>query len=553
MTWRQLALVLVVGYALMYLFALDNRPLQRLDEFRHAEVAREMLATGDWISPRLNGVRYFEKPVLGYWFGAVSQAAFGDSIFAVRLPSALSTGLTALFIVVFLGRFMRKGTAVFAGFVYLTCLYIFALGSTNILDPILNLWLTLAVGFYYWAWTEPDPGRRRLWMALAGAACGMAFLAKGFLAFAVLVIVVVPFLAWQRQWMRILTDAWLPLLAAGLVVLPWGLAIHFREPDFWNYFFWVEHIQRFASDTPQHPESPWYFIVRFPVMVLPWLFMLPVAATGLRYATADRSLVGYLTLWFFMPFLFFSSSGGKLVSYVLPCFPALAMLIAVGVEKHLATVRSSGIRNSVIALAALYGLILLFVVMNGLGLVGRPLLNDAEAARWWLAIAGIAFGIVVCLVALRQPDARRTWLTGLSLLGVMVVLPFAIPDATRLSKMPAAFFDRQASMISDDAIMVSDGLFFRSVAWQFKRDDLYMLNSGELTYGLAYPDDAHRLLDGGISRLVAETAGRREIVVICGESSEPPLIRSLPANAERTQEGRYIMWRVPAGSHGPMH
>jgi 4-amino-4-deoxy-L-arabinose transferase len=550
MTRKPLAIALLLGYALFYLVALDNRPLQRLDEFRHAEVAREMLVNGDLVSPRLNGVRYFEKPVLGYWTSAASQAVFGDSDFAVRLPSALSTGLTALFIVVFLGRFVRKETAILAGFVYLTSLYVFALGSTNILDPVLNLWLTVAVGFYYWAYSEPSPARRRAYLALAGASCGLAFLAKGFLAFAVLAIIIVPFLVWQREWSRILRDAWLPILAAAVVVLPWGIAIHLREPDFWNYFFWVEHIQRFASDKPQHAEPPWYFVVRFPVMALPWLFLIPVAISGLRNFRDNQSLVRYLTLWFVMPFLFFSASGGKLVSYVLPCFPALAMLVAVGLEKRLGEGATKSVRNSLIRLLILYGLIFGFVVLNGMDMAGRPILTEAENGRWMLALAALAFGIVVCAIGLRQSDARRIWLTGVSLLCIMLALPFVIPDRTRLSKMPSDFFTRHEAVIEDDAIFVSDGLFFRSVAWHFRRDDLYMLNAGELAYGLAYPDAAHRLLDGGVSQLVAENDGRREIVIICDESSEPALTGSLPASAERIQEGRYILWRIPARSGG---
>jgi 4-amino-4-deoxy-L-arabinose transferase len=550
-TWKRLAWALALGYALIYLVALDNRPLQRLDEFRHAEVAREMLVSGDWIAPRLNGVRYLEKPVLGYWFNAVSQTIFGDSIFAVRFPSALSTGLTALFIVIFLSRFARTETAVFAGFVYLTCLYTFALGSTNILDPILNLWLTLAVGFYYWAYAEPVASRRLTWLALSGAACGLAFLAKGFLAFAVLVVVIVPFLMWQREWMRILRDAWLPLLVAGIVILPWGLLIAVREPDFWNYFFWVEHIQRFSSGTPQHPEPPWYFALRFPAMALPWVFVFPVALAGLRGAVTDKNLIAYLSLWFIMPFLFFSSSSGKLISYVLPCFPPFAMLVAVGTERFFGASKSdsagNGVRNSVLGLLIVYALALGYLWLSARGAIGSRLFDDTETSRLIGALAALAFGIAVCALALWQrKDTWRLGLTGVSLLGVIIALPLVIPNATRLSKMPTEFFLRQKADLNEDFILVSDGAFFRSVAWVFERDDIYMLSPGELDYGLAYPDAQHRLLDGdGIDRLIGENMGKTEIVIIPSIETEVGLASRMPPGAQRTQEGRYIVWRIP--------
>jgi 4-amino-4-deoxy-L-arabinose transferase len=554
---RTVALGLLLGYALIYLVALDNRPMQRLDEFRHAEVAREMLVSGDWVAPRLNGVRYLEKPVLGYWLNAVSQKIFGDSIFAVRLPSALSTGLTALFIVVFLSRFARTETALFAGFVYLTCLYIFALGSTNILDPVLNLWLTVAIGFFFWAYSEPAAAKHRTWLVLSGAACGLAFLAKGFLVFAVLVVIIVPFLMWQREWSRIFRDAWLPLLAATLVILPWGLLIAVREPDFWNYFFWVEHIQRFSSDTRQHPQPPWYFALRFPAMALPWIFIIPIALSGLRESAVDKKLIIYLSLWFVMPFLFFSSSSGKLISYVLPCFPAFAMLVAVGVEKYLVGKPSdgagTGVRNSVIGLMIVYALALCYLGLNADGVVGSPLFDATESARLMVATTGLGFGAGICGVALwLRADTPRLWLTGVSLLGVMVALPLAIPNSTRLSKMPTEFLLRQKATMNEDAVLISDGAFFRSVAWVFKRDDIYMLNPGELAYGLAYPDTQYRLLDSDdLSALIDQYRGQREIVIVPSALTELSLALELPPGSIREQEGRYILWRIPAEA-GPV-
>jgi 4-amino-4-deoxy-L-arabinose transferase len=235
---------LIIGYFAVYLVNLDTRPLARMDEFRYSEISREMLASGNWVAPRLNGLRYFEKPVLGYWVGAGSLALFGENNFAGRFPSALAAGMTALFIGLLGARLWRnRGTGILAAFIYLTSLAVFGIGTINILDSLLTLWLTLTIGGYLWAWQEPEDRSRNILKIGVGVACGLAFLTKGFLALVVPIIVVVPFLAWRRNWKELFAGLWLPFGVAFFVALPWALLIHQQEPDFWHYFFWEEHIR----------------------------------------------------------------------------------------------------------------------------------------------------------------------------------------------------------------------------------------------------------------------------------------------------------------------
>ncbi len=546
--WRRYAWLLAAGYAFFYLVILGFRPLLRLDELRYAAAAQEMLARGDWITPYLNGVRYFEKPVLGYWLGAISQAVFGETAFAVRLPSALATGFTALFIGWFAQRVDTLKTAVFAAFIYLGCVFVYGIGTTNILDPILNLWLTVAVGLFYLAQTERD--RQVQWLALCGAACGLAFLTKGFLAFAVPVVIAVPFLLWQRHYLRLLTDAWLPILMAALVVSPWALAIHLREADYWHYFFWVEHIQRFfsaASEVSQHKEPAWYFLVRFPLLAWPWFFLLPASILGLRRGDQPRSLVIYLGLWLIMPFLFFSSSSGKLTSYVLPCMPAFALLTALGLQQ----VRRDHpwLRGGVLLLAGAYATGVLFLLLNGLGLAGERLVQDYETGRWLGAMAAFAIGLLSCLWGWSaRGEKLRLLLVGISFTGVMFAAQFVIPDSVRWSKSPDPFLREQAALTPAEAVLVADGSLFRSVNWAFRRHGTYMLDIGELKYGLSYPEHAQRLLGSRarVQQLLDRYLGEREIVFATKESQERIYAALLPANAHREQWGEAVVWRIPA-------
>jgi 4-amino-4-deoxy-L-arabinose transferase len=534
----------------IYLVLIAVRPLAENDEFRYAEIAREMLVSGNWVSPTLSGVRYFEKPVFGHWVNAISLAAFGETALAIRLPSALFTILTALFIFQFARRVTtRPFVPGFAAFAYLTTTVVWVTGSIAILDPLLNLPVTAAIGLYYLAWSARSEGRRRLLLALMGVAAGVAFLTKGFLALALPVIVVGPFLAWRREWSRLFRDAWLPMLVAAVVVLPWGLLIHREQPDFWRYFFWEEHIRRFFGDEEaQHARPAWFFLATLPLMALPWTAAVPAALAGLRRGLGDRPLVLYLALWFVMPFLFFSASSGKLLTYVLPCFPPAALLLALGLDRCLADGATRGLRRGALALAGVFALGLVYVLVNRYGLAGRPLFTAVETGRWLLGLLALVICAVLAFLAGRAgtPAASRPWLLGGSLIGLFLLLPLALPDRVRESKMPGEFLAR-LHVAHPDAVLITHGSLARSVSWVFETTDNYVLDPGELRYGLSYPDAAARLLDpAGVGRVIAENAGRRDVLIIAPDSEARNLEPWLRGVAPPEQYGGERAWLVPA-------
>src|SRR5258705_2707091 len=158
---RVLEGLLLAGVVACYLAGIAVRPLVAPDEFRYAEVPREMLASGDWIVPRLDGVLYFEKPPLGYWLTAMSMRAFGEHAAAVRLPFALSTLLTATIVIALARRYgSRAAAAQLAALGFLTSAEVMILGTTAVLDALFSLGVTAALAALFVA-SEHRPGAAR--------------------------------------------------------------------------------------------------------------------------------------------------------------------------------------------------------------------------------------------------------------------------------------------------------------------------------------------------------------------------------------------------------
>lgn len=219
---KKMIVCLGLVFLILYILPLGKRPMIIPDETRYAEIPREMIASGNWVVPYFDGLRYFEKPVMGYWLNALSMKVFGDNAFAVRFPSAVSAGLTALMIFLCLGRFMHNPTLGFmAAGIYLTCLEVFCVGVFSVLDSVVSLFLCAALALFYLAWTRRESLKEYMvYLLFSGVFCGLACHTKGFLAIIVPAIVIVPFVLWEKEGRQLLIMPWIPLITAVLVVLP---------------------------------------------------------------------------------------------------------------------------------------------------------------------------------------------------------------------------------------------------------------------------------------------------------------------------------------------
>lgn len=340
---RGTVLFLVLLFALAWFGTLEHRRLINPDEGRYSEIPREMVASGDWLTPRLNGIKYFEKPALQYWATAIAFTAFGEHHWTARLWPALTGFLGILATAFATARLFGTQAGLIAGAVLAGSVLWNVIGHVNTLDMGVSFFLAAAVFALCLAQRdEATPPERLRWQDGAWVLLALAVLSKGLIGLVLPAATVVAYALWQRDWgfiLRIRPFRGLAILLA--VTAPWFIAVSLANPEFARFFFIHEHFERFLTKAHGRYQPMWYFIPILLIGMLPWLgTLLQGLAAGMRSDGGLRFQPRrFLLLWAVLVFAFFSVSSSKLASYILPIFPALAALIGLHLAGHVAARR----------------------------------------------------------------------------------------------------------------------------------------------------------------------------------------------------------------------
>lgn len=322
-------LLLVIIYGLLWFGTLNYRHLIPSDEGRYAEIAREMLVTGDWVTPRYNGYKYFEKPPLQAWATAAAFQAFGIGDWQARLWTAL-TGFLTILLVGFTGARIYNARAGWLAAVVLASSPMWVIsGHFNSLDMGLSAFLVAALCSLLLAQTSQNKNSCRNWMWACWAFMALATLSKGVIGAAIPAMVFIAYSISTWDWkiwtrLRLFSGTILFLV----ITAPWFVLVAQRNPEFLEFFFIHEHLQRFTQDAHSRTGPIYYFVPLLIIGLLPWFLQIPGSIAQAWSERRREFSAGWLLVcWFVVIFAFFSVSRSKLPGYIIPVFPALALIV----------------------------------------------------------------------------------------------------------------------------------------------------------------------------------------------------------------------------------
>jgi 4-amino-4-deoxy-L-arabinose transferase len=370
---------LLVPLLVVYLSSLGRVGFLGPDEPRYAAIGREMAHSGDWVTPRLDGAPWFEKPPLLYWMTGAGHKLHLSDEWAARLPLAAISLVFLWFFHRTLEREFSPRVALAATGILATSAGWVAYSFASVTDLPMSAALGAAtlIGVFG---PSAIPGRARETKVLgiwAGVFLGLSILAKGFVP----LVLIAPVLLIARR-MRLAMIA-----ACAVVAAPWYILCALRNgPVFWNEFFWKHHVDRFLHPTLDHPQPFWYYLPVLLAGLFPWT---PLAGLLFRPKTYQDERIRFLVFWLLFGLVFFSAAQNKLPGYVLPLLPVLAIVLAVALDKTPAGGWWMGVCVVLLIAAPAIASLLPDALISG---VTSTHFSFARLARGWpfaLAAAGI--------------------------------------------------------------------------------------------------------------------------------------------------------------------
>ena len=485
---------LLIAVAVIWFANLEYRKLIKPDEGRYAEIPREMVVSGDWVTPRLNDLKYFEKPPLQYWATATAYELFGEHQWTSRLWDGL-TGFAGILLVWFAGlRLFGREAASYAAIVLGSSMLYALMGHINTLDMGVTFFITLGIVSLLLGQTETGRKKQRGWMLLAWAALGLAVLSKGLMGLVLPGAALFLYAVVQRDFTVFKRMHWLAGLAVFLLVTaPWFYLVMKANPEFFQKFFIYEHYTRFTTrDLGRY--QPWYYFI--PVLLagmLPWTLLmfdtlvntwrgsrLPDGGPGGRAFNAAR----FLLVWAVFIYLFFTVSDSKLPSYLLPMFPALALLMG----RQLATMNPRRLFWLVAPILPLTLLGLGFAPFTA-RLADTPLqVQGYSAYAWWLVAAALVWslGVISALVLLRRSRGHRFSAVLALALSSLIAAQLGTSGYNTIAKERSGYYIAEAirPYVKKDEPFYSVDTYEQTLPFYLKRTFTLVQYQDEMAFGI---------------------------------------------------------------------
>ena len=483
---QRLWIAALLGAMALWFLPLQSYRLFNPDEGRYAEIPREMAASGDWVTPRLNALKYFEKPPLQYWATAAAYEAFGEHEWTARLWVALS-GFLGLLLTAWIGTRLYGGMAgALAAMVQAGSSLYLGLARISTLDMGLTATLELALAGLLLL-VRPGTARAgaRVGALLLALGVALAFLSKGLVGILIPAAVAAIYLLLRRDWGLLLrARPWWTAAALLLLAAPWVYLVEQRNPGFAQFFFVHEQFTRFLTRVHLRYEPDWYFVPVLLLGFMPWTPLLPaIARRSWRNVRAGDGASLLLAIWIVFSFTFFSLSQSKLIPYILPLFPALSLLAG----QCLVSLERPRLRRALAISGAIWLLLGLvaFWLSRSPGIAARLEIPPGPAVPLMAAgllLAGLVTGVASALAMRRGPLPA----TGLAALGVLALLAVLLPAASQLPRQREVH-----NLAAAAAARLNPGTSFycveeyeQSIPFYLRRTCTLVGYRGELDFGL---------------------------------------------------------------------
>lgn len=498
-TWVFDCFWLLLFLCLLFGWMLGTRALSVPDEGRYCEIPREMLWFHDFITPHLDGIKYFEKPPLLYWMQAGIMSCFGINEWTLRLPTALMAVFGCLS-VYGAGRFLfNRCVGILAALLLATSPLYFAMAHSITPDMTVTVWMTVTLLSFLVVVNSPEDNFcRHILCAVMFASAGFAVLSKGLIGMVLPGMVVFTWLLIFNRWRDLKTLHWFSGLTIFLLIsLPWHILVQIKNPEFFHFYFVDQHFLRYLTNDMDRYQPMWWFVPVLLGGLFPWIIFLfsairqvvPLSWSGLaEYKNQIFFLIGVVEI-----FLFFSFSHSKLIPYILPVFPLLALLIADYLVKAIDDLSASRqARQSSILLKLFAGIpFLLAIMLAVLPWLPISLTPVQSFSLQLMAIPLALMGIGIFL--LKWPMMKLKWALLMQIVFLWCFVAFAPHFDSRPIK-PLALFAKHLAKPGD--LIVNYGEYHQDLPVYTEHFVLIVNWLNELAFGVAHqPSAQSRLLN----------------------------------------------------------
>ncbi|MBV9576055.1 MAG: phospholipid carrier-dependent glycosyltransferase, partial [Gammaproteobacteria bacterium] len=481
----------------LFFILLGTKPLFVPDEGRYAEIAREMAASGNFITPHLNGIKYFEKPVLFYWLAVAAIKIGGLNLWSLRSINAL-LGLLGCLMTYWCGcRLYNRTTGLLAALILGTSVLYFVMIHMISLDIPVTVFLTASLYCFLLSCQGPPKLTQRYFMWTAAIAAGLAVLSKGLIGIVFPILIISTWLTLTHQWQRI-KSFFLPssIFIFLLITLPWHTLVSLSNPEFFHFYFIEQHFLRYTTTEIGHYQPVWFFLPILIIGLFPWIFFLPQAILlSLRQiCNKPRAYHAdiFFLLWAFLIFIFFSFSKSKLIPYILPVFPPLAILIARYLQQMIA------LKTFTLGIKIACSGLLITAIMTTFAIpyyLSSTVLPHPQLAALYLYLALLFFfigSLLACFYAFHNTAKFLTMIFASTCLSLMMILA-AIPAIDTRTIRPLAIPLKSLMKPQDEIITYNQ--YFQDLPFYLERRVSILNWRNELSYGMQYQNTHAWMID----------------------------------------------------------